>query len=68
MNPVDFIVQKHIEQLRHGIVDPDLEPPRNDMQAWLEENFHRLCLECEQLSKPSKKKFVEAIFFYGERI
>ncbi len=68
MNPVDFIVQKHIEQVRHGIVDPDLEPPRNDMQLWLEASFHRLCLECEQLSKPEKKKFVEAIFFCGERL
>lgn len=68
MHPVDFIVQKHIEQIRNGVVDPDLEPPRNDHQAWLEENFHRLCLECEQLPAWEKKKFVEEIFFFGARL
>lgn len=69
MHPVDYIVQMHIEKVRNGVADPDLEPPRNDAQFWLEENYHRLCLECEQIKlRRDKIKFVEAIFFQGERI
>jgi hypothetical protein len=66
LNPLDFVVQKYIMQARSGIINKDIEPPRSERQQWLEDNFHRLCLECESLPKEKKREFVEAIFFHGE--